>query len=372
MTRHRNSPDLKRMFLALLLCLSVPLPARASEIERLTVHGVSLEKNLIGDSADRRVSVYLPSSYARDKARRYPVLFLLHGFNDTDEEWTVPAAGKPFTGIQQILDEGIRSHRFGEMIVVMPDERTRLIGAWYMNSAASGDWDQFIARELTALIDKRYRTLASPANRAIAGHSMGGYGALRLAMLHPDVFGASYGISPALVSWTHEILPENPAWKDVIALQSTPPVADDQVYQWGFLSMSAAFSPDSARKPFYADFPFRPAGGSLAVDEPAFSRWESAFLANMAKDHAAGLSRLKGIAFDAGSDDEFRFIPEGCRRFSDRLTSLGIAHQYNEYNGDHRQRLWGKDGRLLNLILPWIWNHFDASQGSIPGPTHLG
>jgi len=337
---------------------------------RLTVHGVGLERNLNGDTADRRVSIYLPPSYASSRTRHYPVLVLLHGFNDTDEEWTVPAAGKPLTGIQQIMDEGIRAHRFGEMIVVMPDERTRLIGAWYMNSAASGDWDGFIARELVSLVDRSYRTLPSPANRAIAGHSMGGYGALRLAMLHPDVFGTTYGISPALVNWSHEILPDNPAWKDVFALRSTPPMELDQVYQWGFVSMSAAFASDPGRKPFYADFPFKMVAGSLSPSEPAFSRWESAFLVNMAKDHVGGLSQLKGIAFDAGSEDEFRFIPEGCRAFSNRLTALGIAHRYDEYNGDHRNRLWGRDGRLLNIVLPWIWDHFEAATADAPKTAH--
>src|SRR5262249_41534880 len=122
-----------------------------------TVHSKLLERTPTGESADRRVSVYLPPSYDTSPRRRYPVVYLLHGIFDTDAVWS--AQREPWTSIQDVMDRGIAEGRFGELIVVMPDERTKAGGSFYRNSSATGPWEDFTVRELVAWTAASYRTI---------------------------------------------------------------------------------------------------------------------------------------------------------------------------------------------------------------------
>ena len=85
-----------------------------------------------------------------------------------------------------------------EMIIVMPNAYTRYQGSMYSSSLTTGDWENFIARELVAYIDSHYRTISNRMSRGLAGHSMGGYGTLRIGMKHPDVFSSIYALSVLL------------------------------------------------------------------------------------------------------------------------------------------------------------------------------
>ncbi|MDQ3062407.1 MAG: esterase family protein, partial [Acidobacteriota bacterium] len=169
---------------------------QSGRIVRETVHGISLEKNVTGESPDRSVFIYLPPSYDVSPAKKYPVVYLLHGIGDTNEvwirEWRKDTAG--YGTIPALMDKGIAEGRFGEMIVVMPDERTKAFGSFYVNSSATGNWADFTAKDLVGFVDGKYRTLADAKSRGIAGHSMGGYGAITLGMKHPEIFSVIYGM----------------------------------------------------------------------------------------------------------------------------------------------------------------------------------
>jgi S-formylglutathione hydrolase FrmB len=154
--------------------------AAAGHPERIVVHGDSLAGNLAGDTADRPVSVYLPPSYFRDTRRRYPVLYLLHGFTDSDSKW-FGLEGKHFVNVPTAADEAV-ANGVPEMIIVMPNALNRYGGSFYASSVVIGDWETFVTHELVRYVDAHYRTLARPESRGLAGHSMGGYGALRLGM----------------------------------------------------------------------------------------------------------------------------------------------------------------------------------------------
>jgi len=157
-------------------------------MERITVHGRSLEGNLEGDSPDRPVIVYLPPSYAKETSRRYPVLYYLHGYTATAEAYAKVLALP--TSVDRAVAAGVR-----EMIVVLPDAFTKYSGSMYSNSPTIGDWETFIAQDLPAFIDKQYRTIASRDSRGLAGHSMGGYGTMRVGMKQPASFAALYAMS---------------------------------------------------------------------------------------------------------------------------------------------------------------------------------
>jgi enterochelin esterase-like enzyme len=128
--------------------------------------------------------VYLPSGYAQHRARRYPVMYLLHGF-----------PGRPLAFLETvqmgIVDDAITArHRAQPLILVMPFGSTSTFSdeEWVDGVRAGNGWATFVARDLVRTVDSRYRTIASPRGRAIAGLSEGGYGAINIALHHPHEF----------------------------------------------------------------------------------------------------------------------------------------------------------------------------------------
>ena len=153
---------------------------RAGTVEHVTVHGKALEGNLEGDSPDRDVTVYLPPSYAADQARRFPVVYLLHGYGGRDDTFTTRLAKLPESADRLAAAQG-----FSEAIVVTPNAFTLHKGSMYSNSATTGDWERSSPR--ISWPTSTATTARSPAvmSRGLAGHSMGGYGALRIGMKRP-------------------------------------------------------------------------------------------------------------------------------------------------------------------------------------------
>ena len=159
--------------------------ARPDTVEHIKVHGTALEGNLEGDAVDRDVIVFLPPGYASDRRRRYPVVYALHGYSIGAEQWSQEIH------VPQTI-EGAFAKGAKDMIVVLPDSKTVHNGSMYSSSITTGDFENFIARDLVAYVDAHYRTLAARESRGLVGHSMGGYGATRIGMKHADVFGSLY------------------------------------------------------------------------------------------------------------------------------------------------------------------------------------
>src|ERR1700745_194823 len=167
--------------------------AKPLMVERIKVHGAALEGNLEGNAVDRDVFVFLPTSYAKENSRRYPVVYALHGYSIGAEQWTHEIH------VPQTI-EGATARGAEEMIVVLPDSKTVHNGSMYSSSVTTGDFEQFIAKDVVAYIDAHYRTIPNRAARGLVGHSMGGYGATRIGMKHSDVFGSLYIMSPCCLS----------------------------------------------------------------------------------------------------------------------------------------------------------------------------
>src|SRR5262245_46118679 len=164
-------------------------PAKKGTVEKVSVHGAALQGNLEGDSPDREVFIYLPPGYASNRNQRYPVVYLLHGYGLTAERWMT------FTNMAAAADKDIAAGTMKEMILVNPDAFTKYSGSMYSASATTGDWESYIADDLVAYVDSHYRTIANRMSRGLGGHSMGGYGTIRIGMKRPDVFGSLYIMS---------------------------------------------------------------------------------------------------------------------------------------------------------------------------------
>ena len=192
--------------LTMTLGLALPTPAQVKtevppvepgakpvKAEQIKIHGASLEGNLEGEEVDRDALVFLPPSYAAAKSRRYPVVYALHGYSIGAEQWS-----KEIHVPQTI--EGAFAKGAQEMIVVLPDSKTVYNGSMYSSSVTTGDFENYIARDVVAYIDAHYRTIPKRTSRGLVGHSMGGYGASRIGMKHSDVFGSLYIMSPCCMS----------------------------------------------------------------------------------------------------------------------------------------------------------------------------
>jgi S-formylglutathione hydrolase FrmB len=322
-----------------------------------TLVSSALANTLTKEDNRRPLAIYLPPGYFTSP-KRYPVLYLLHGIGDDHTDF-VDDTSKFYT-IQYLMDYGIASHRFGEMIIVTPNEKTNWFGSFYTNSTATGNWEDFTATELVNYMDTKYRTIAKPESRAIAGHSMGGYGAIRIAMKHPDIFSVVYSMNGAFICFAGENSMDSPDIKKFVLSKTYEELlATQRKNAMGMLTVAQAFSPNPANPPFYADKPFKMEGDKVVPNPAAYDKWLENDVVNMAKKYKSNLLKLRGIMFDAGDQDEWKFIVINNRLFSKKLSSLHIHHKFEEYQGDHRNKIWGLNGRIFNDMLPFVFDKME-------------
>ncbi len=349
---------MKNLFICTFIFFVFSINAQqAGQLITVKLHSKLLEQTITKESPDRNVSIYLPPSYSLKKEKHYPVIYLLHGFAGTDDDWVQSNnKGQKFRTIKSIMDQGIRNGKFGEMIIVMPNQRTNALGSWYANSMVTGKWEDFTIKELVKYIDSNYRTLKGAQSRGIAGHSMGGYGAIRLGMENPDIYSVVYGLNPAFVDFVGDITLENPAFDRITAAKSLNElIANRDVWGVGFIAIAQAFSPNPDNPPFYGDFPYEKKDGKLTTKNQIYESWREGSPSQVVKRYLSMPNKLKGIKFDSGIYDEFKFIVINSRLLSEELTQNGVAHIFEEYNGDHRNRLWGPQGRLYSDVFPYFW-----------------
>jgi len=309
--------------------------------QRIVVHADSLVGNLAGDSPDRQVSVYLPPAYAKDKKRRFPVLYLLHGFTDTDAKW-FGIDGKHFVNVPKAVDAAF-AKGVPEMIVVMPNALNAFGGSFYSNSVTVGDWETFITRTLVRRIDSSYRTLARPASRGLAGHSMGGYGTLRLGMKTPGVFGALYAMSPCCVGASLDR--DSKMFDGALKVRAVAEIAGTDFMTKAMLATAAAWSPNPKNPPLYLELPF--ADGKL-VPHVAVEQIANAPLA-MLPQYIPALKSYRALAIDAGDKDGT--ITSDLELLHAMFDEYSIVHTFEIYDGNHLNRI---DDRLTGNVLPFF------------------
>jgi enterochelin esterase-like enzyme len=314
--------------------------AAKGEYERIRVHGKSLEGNLEGDSPDRFVSVYLPPGYKSHPRLRYPVIYLLHGYTDSDDKWF--GLEKHFVNVPEVADRAIGQGASKEMIIVMPNADTALQGSFYGKSETTGDWEEFVAHELVAYVDSHYRTIPNRDSRGLAGHSMGGYGTVRIGMKHPDVFSSFYALSACCLDAGMAAPQTNGAALD--ALRTVEAVRAAPFGVKAQISLAAAFSPDPSNPPLYLDLPMK--DGTAQRD--VLARWTANSPLAQLDQYVAELRSLHAIAFDVGLQDS---LISGSRVLDKRLQEYKIPHTFETYEGTHTSRI---AERIETKVLPFF------------------
>ena len=222
----------------------------------------------MGLPTERRVSVYLPPGYESSPDRAYPTLYLLHGIMGSDLDWTRAWTTSPaeFATIQQLMDRGIQDELFEEMIVVVPASETT---CYYTNSPLKGNWEDFIRGDLVDFIDREYRSLERASSRGIAGHSMGGHGAIKLGMKYPETFGVVYALNPSLLGWGGDLSINNSVFTGLANLDSLADLGSAHFYIQTLAGVGGCFSPNPSAEPFLTDFPFEVRDGEVVRSTPA-------------------------------------------------------------------------------------------------------
>lgn len=316
------------------------------QVEKITVHGKSLEGNLEGDSPDRDVFVYLPPSYATQPNRRYPVVYFLHGYGIGAEAYwnlmTVPQSA------ETAFAAGAK-----EMILVHPDSFTVHNGSMYSSSPTTGNWEAFITEDLVSYIDSHYRTVANRASRGLAGHSMGGYGAFRIGMKYPEVYSSLYPMSSCCLMNN-----PNPAFgrggnQGKGKAKQAPPKAAPKGNAKGkgkgggfntLPALAAAWAPNPQNPPDYYDLPV--VDGQVRPEIAA--KWYANSPLAFVDEYSFNLKRYKAIMMDVGLQDG---LLGNNRDMDASLTRLGVPHTYETYEGNHTNRV---RERFETKVLPFF------------------
>jgi S-formylglutathione hydrolase FrmB len=267
--------------LSFVLAIFLPLAARAETRTDCDAINSHILKQAV------HYCVQLPSAYdsndPKRPARRYPVLYFLHGLGQNEQTLFG-------TGGWNLIEDLHRQHKIGDFLVVAPEGKR----SFYINSADDAlRYSDFFLQEFMPYVESRYRVRPGRRGRAITGISMGGYGALRFAFAHPELFGAVSAQSAALITQTPEEI-------DATARSGTPL---DRL-------LGAAFG--------------------QPVNVPHWKR-NSVFV--LARKNQAGLRKL-AIYFNCGQADDYGF-EDGTAALHQQLLREGVKHEYHLYSGNH-------------------------------------
>ncbi len=336
----------------LLLSQTQDASQKKGVVESAKVHARDLERNLSQDSPERDVFIYLPPSYKTETSRRYPVVYMLHGFTDSAAKWF--GAQSHWISLPGVIDKSLASGASREMIVVMPNAYTRFQGSMYSNSVTTGNWEGFITDELVAHVDSLYRTIPTAAGRGLAGHSMGGYGAMRIGMKNPDVFSSIYLLSPCCMA-PRANNPQAPA--GLSQAEAITNIEEFEKANFGVKAVfasAAAWAPNPMNPPFFLDLPSKNGEPQPLV----LAKFAANAPLAMIDQYIANLKQLKAIAFDAGEQDAS--IAATIKTLDQILNGYKIPHAFEIYDGNHTNHV---AERIETKALPFFSKNLSFDQG---------
>jgi S-formylglutathione hydrolase FrmB len=287
------------------------------------------------------------------------VVYFLHGY---------AARVDAYVNLLRLQESADRAVAEGgkEMILVLPDAFTVYSGSMYSNSPVTGDWEGYISRDLVGYIDSHYRTVADRASRGLSGHSMGGYGTIRIGMKHPEVFSALYAMSSCCLynnpfqqqpaAGQRAAAPAAPAPAQSDPARGAAPAAAGQRGRGqgrgqggggmanAMSAQAAAWAPNPMNPPQYFDLPTKDG----EIQPQVAAKWLANSPLVMVDQYVPSLKRYRAIAIDVGDKD-----PLGASNIDldKALTRLGVVHTFEVYDGDHGNRV---SARFLSHLMPFF------------------
>ena len=325
-------------------------------LDKLTVESEALAGNPLGDPARRPLYVYRPPGV--DDTGTYPSVYVIQGMTGQVDMWLGRNAFEP--NMIERVDELFASDGVPPAIVVFVDAWTSYGGSQFINSTSTGRYMDYLCDEVVKLVDERYPTIASRDHRGLTGKSSGGYGAMVVPMLRPDVFGAlASHAGDALFEVCYQT--EFPttartlrdkfegSWDVFFERFRSAASLDYDLYGHPLNSyaMGACYSPDPSDPP-KALIPFDIETGRLIDD--IFEQWLAWDPVRMAPGHGEALASMKRIYLDAGKSDEY-FLDLGARAFAKELDALGVDYSLELFEGKHGGIQYRYPGAIRELVV---------------------
>lgn len=309
-----------------------------------------MKDNPLGDKHVRDLIVYLPPGYD-ESVEEYPSVYCLTGFTGRGKMLLNDAAFTP--NLAERMDRLINSGAVRPMIAVMPDCFTYYGGSQYINSAATGNYEDYLIDEIVTHVDENFRTVKSRDSRAVMGKSSGGYGSLIMGIRHPDVFGLVCSTSgdayfehcyPMDFAKAFRVIKGDPR-AFMKKFWGAEKKGKDDFPAVNTIGMSACYSPN-AEGPWGYDLPFDLETGEMRMD--VWQRWLAHDPVRLVEKSVENLKSLKLLYIDAGTRDEFA-LDLGARVLSKRLRDFGVDHIHEEFDDGHFNISYRYD-RSLELI----------------------
>ncbi|HSK70855.1 MAG TPA: alpha/beta hydrolase-fold protein [Pyrinomonadaceae bacterium] len=324
---------------------------KQGKVEILRHESEILKNNPLNDPSKRELYVYLPPDY-EESDKKFPVVFCLTGFTGRGKMFLNDSAFTP--NLAERMDRLINSGKIKPMIAVMPDCFTYFGGSQYINSSATGRYEDYLIEEIVPFVDENFRTIADRNSRAVMGKSSGGYGALIRAMRHSDVFGLACSTSgdcyfeycyfPGIPEGFRSIKGNPKAliekfWNEEVRKKK------EDFSALNTIGMSACYSPNPDAELGF-DLPFDLRTGEIRED--VWARWLEHDPVRLVEKHAENLKSLKLLFIDAGTRDEFA-LDLGAKILSEKLKKAGVPHVHEEFDDGHFN-IGYRQNRSLEMI----------------------
>jgi hypothetical protein len=326
-------------------------------LDQLVVESDLLAGNPLGDPAHRPLWVYLPPGVERDHPRPLPSVYVIQGYTGQVDMWANRVPYEP-TFLER-LDHLFASGNCPDAVVVMVDAWTSYGGSQFIDSASTGPYMSYLCDEVVPFVDERYPTLAHRDNRGLTGKSSGGYGAMVVPMLRPDVFGglashcgdalfevcyADFRVTARKLrddyDGSYERFFEELAAADHVDLEKIA----EPLEAYGY---AACYSPDPAN-PGKALLPFEIETGRIVDD--VWRQWLDWDPVRMAPQHADALRSMRRIYLDAGKRDEY-YLDLGATAFAREVEKAGATCTLELFDGAHGGLTYRYPGAIRELVL---------------------
>lgn len=301
----------------------------------------ALQNNPLGDPSLRPLAVYVPPKFDPQGSKRYPVIYVLHGYTG---DVAALVSGRPWeTNVVQWADRLIRERKMPPVLLAIVDGNNRLGGSQYVDSIHNGAYATYTVRDALGHVDATYPTIPEEGGRAVVGKSTGGFGALYLSMTYPGVFCA-FASHSGDSNFRGAYIPEFARTQRILESHGRDPAAfveafekknkrsDDEMHAIMMLGQAAAYSPRAAEA-FAFDLPFDLETGEMRDD--VFARWLAYDPAEMCLHKLMELSRLRLRYLDCGRRDEYA-LDIGARMFAERVRGMDLEVRHEEFDDDHR------------------------------------
>jgi len=331
-------------------------PAKSQVVERELL-SKNIAQNKVGADPVRKMVVYLPAGYDENSSQRYPVIYLLpNPFEPNPVEVNYQTNYRfvfDHRDAQGLFDRAIAERVIQKFILVAVNMNTPLGSSWYVNSSTTGNWEDFMVQELVPFMDANFKTLPNRDSRGIAGIFIGGYGAIRFGMEHPDVFGSVYAMHPVGTGTGVRMSMTIPKWEILVNAKSLVDVKNDIGTQI-FTTMFQAHMPNPDKPPLFIDLLAHQEGDELDIDAQSMNRFRNNFyLETMIPKYADNLQSLRGFKFDWSRNDPNFDHVYANQAFTHKLNEFGVTHEAEEYNRPFGAD-WGVDGRIYTDVLPFF------------------